>query len=205
MSVSAFVDVLNHRDRVARARATLALASSIVARPIVSAKFSPHSAVLLHLVDSVMPSTPVVWVDTGYNTRATKAFVGTVSERLGIEPHRFEPHDHVVTVPPALDDPEHARFVEEVKLEPFRRALETLSADAWISSVRREQTTHRRALRAFDEGLPGIVKISPLLEWSEEDLERYAHEHELPVGPDCYDPTKGEPMRECGLHTRLSA
>ena len=200
-----FLDLLNHRDRVRRARGTLELAMSVSRRPIVSTKFSPHSAVLLHLVGEVAPRTPVVWVDTGYNTRATTRFATETAARLELDLHVFEPIDHVVTVPPGLDDPEHADFVETVKLEPFRRALETLGADAWLCSVRREQTAHRAALAPFEQGMPGVVKVSPLLDWSAADVARYAHEHELPLGPECYDPTKGEPMRECGLHTRLSA
>ena len=108
-------------------------------------------------------------------------------------------------MPPGLDEPEHAPFVETVKLEPFRRALETLGADAWLTSLRREGSAHRAALETFSNGAPGVVKVAPLLDWSEADVLRYASEHELPIGPDCYDPTKGEPMRECGLHTSLSA
>lgn len=202
---AAFLDALNHRDRVNRARSTLEIALSIASRPIVSTKFSPHSAVLVHLANTVAPGIPVIWVDTGYNTRATCSFADAICERLGVELQRFEPAGHVMTVPPALDDPDHADFVAEVKLEPFRRALAETGADAWISSVRREQTAHRQSLDAFAPGMPGIVKVSPLLDWSTADMERYAHDNALPVGPTCYDPTKGEPMRECGLHTRLSA
>ena len=205
LSATPFLDGLNHRDRVSRSIVTLNLASSISERPIVSTKFSPYTAVLLHMVSEFIPHARIVWVDTGYNTRATQTFAEQTAIKLGIELHVFRPEEHIMTVPPALDDPEHGRFVDEVKLRPFRRALASLSADAWISSVRRDQTAHRSALRPFEDGLPGVLKVSPLLDWSESDLQRYVQTHDLPVGPECYDPTKGEPMRECGLHTRLSA
>lgn len=205
MSRSIFLENLNERDRVRRARLSLELALSVARRPVVSTKFGPFSAVLLHMVGELAPGTPVVWVDTGYNTRATREFVIHLSDRLGIEPQVFTPRDHALAVPPALDDPAHAAFVEEVKLEPFRRALDRLGADAWLSAVRREQTAHRRTLEPFAEGPGGILKVSPLLEWTEGQMRRYARGRSLPIGPDCYDPTKGEPMRECGLHTRLSA
>lgn len=204
-SATVFLDGLNHRDRVSRSIATLKIACSISARPIVSTKFSPYTAVLLHMVTEAIPHVRVVWIDTGYNTRATRAFAEETAEQLGIELQVFMPENHIITVPPALDDPLHSAFVDEVKLQPFRRALANLSADAWITSVRRDQTAHRRSLRTFDEGMPGVVKVSPLLDWSEADMQRYADTHALSIGPECYDPTKGEPMRECGLHTRLSA
>ncbi len=204
-SANPFFDELNHRDCVSRSFATLKMASAVSMRPIVSTKFSPYSAVLLHMVTEIIPHIKIIWVDTGYNTRATQTFVEQTASQLGIELHVFRPEEHIMTVPPELDDPEHGRFVDEVKLRPFRRALENLSADAWISSVRRDQTAYRSALRPFEDGLSGILKVSPLLEWSESDMQRYAHTHDLPVGPECYDPTKGEPMRECGLHTHMSA
>ena len=202
---AAFLDVLNHTDRVRRARASVELALSTARRPVASTKFGPHSAVLLHLVASVRADVPVIWVDTGYNTRATSRFAERVSERLALDLRTFVPTDHVITVPPGLDEPEHAGFVEAVKLEPFRRALDVTGADAWFTSLRREGSAHRAGLDTFSNGAPGVVKVAPLLDWSEEDLSRYAHDHELPEGPECYDPTKGEPMRECGLHTCLSA
>ena len=38
---------------------------------IASTSFSPNSAVMLHLVAQVAPDLPIVWVDSGYNTRDT--------------------------------------------------------------------------------------------------------------------------------------
>ena len=104
-------------------------------------------------------------------------------------------------MPPALEDADHAAFVEEVKLAPFRRALETLGADVWLSAIRRYQSAHRAGTSTFTTLGSGVLKVSPLLGWSEETVRRYAREHDLPTGPEVFDPTKGEPFRECGLHT----
>lgn len=46
-------------------------------RPIVSTKFGPESAAFLHMLTRIVPDIPVVWVDTGYNTRSTLQFAGT--------------------------------------------------------------------------------------------------------------------------------
>lgn len=200
-----FLEVLNHRDRVRRAKASIELALSVSNRPIASTKFGPYSAVLLHLVASVRDDVPVLWVDTGYNTRATMRFAERLRDRLALDLRVFAPRDHVITVPPGLDEPEHAHFVEQVKLEPFRRALDSCEADVWFTSLRREGSAHRASLETFSEGAPGVAKVAPLLDWTEDDVRRYLRAQELPVGPECYDPTKGEPMRECGLHTCLSA
>ncbi|RZJ07733.1 MAG: phosphoadenylylsulfate reductase, partial [Haliea sp.] len=96
---------------------------------IVTTNFRPFEAVILHMVTRVQPEVPVVWMDNGYNTEATYRFADEVTKQLGLNlkiyvPRRSRAHREAVEGPvPALDDPRHAAFTEEVKLEPFARAL----------------------------------------------------------------------------------
>lgn len=66
------------------------------------------------------------------------------------------------------------------KVEPLSRALKGLSG--WVTGMRREQSPTRSDLQAIerDELNGGILKINPLLEWSEEQLLAYTEEHRLP-------------------------
>ncbi|ASJ74122.1 phosphoadenosine phosphosulfate reductase family protein [Granulosicoccus antarcticus] len=191
---------LNYRHQLAVARHAIQSTLAISCKPIVSTKFSEESAIFLHLVSQVQPGIAVIWVDTGYNTRATQSFASEITERLDINLHTFEPLDHTIIMPPALDDPEHAAFSREVKVEPFQRALKTLRADAWLSSIRRYQSTHRKSQPMFQTLSDGMLKTSPLLDWTAETMTRYRLENQLPLGAPCFDPTKGEAFRECGLH-----
>ena len=191
---------LNYRHQLATARHAIHVALENCHHPIVSTKFSEESAVFLHLVTQVKADIPIVWVDTGYNTRATREFAQQLQQSLKLNLKRFEPLDHTITFPPALDDPDHAEFTQEVKIEPFQRALRTLQADGWLSSIRRYQSAHRHSLPTFHTASNGVLKASPILEWTAETVSRYRQEHELPQGPACFDPTKGEAFRECGLH-----
>lgn len=50
-----------------------------------------------------------------------------------------------------------------------------------------------------------MLKVAPLLGWTPDTVARYAAGHRLPTGPEVFDPTKGEPFRECGLHTAVGA
>ena len=96
---------------------------------IVTTNFRPYEAVILHLVTQVQPDVPVVWMDNGYNTEATYRYADAVTQQLGLNlriylPLRSRAHREAVDGPlPALDDPRHAAFTQEVKLEPFTRAL----------------------------------------------------------------------------------
>lgn len=198
-------DELDHRLRLGAARLVLDLALADAERPFVSSKFGPDSAVFLHFVTRMRPRIPVVRVDTGYDTLATRRFVDELAARLDLNLHVVRPEGHVVRMPPGLADPDHASFVEEVKLAPFRRAMAELSADAWLSSIRRYQSAHREAEPTFRTLADGVLKVSPLLGWTADTVTRYAAEHRLPTGPETFDPTKGEPFRECGLHTAVGA
>ena len=193
-------DDLNCRARLGETQLMLDLALADARCPIASSKFGPDSAVFLHLVTRRVSTIPIVHVETGYDTVATRDFVDDLADRLGLNLHVVRPEDHVAAIPPALDDPDHASFVERVKLEPFRRALARLGADVWLSSIRRYQSAYRQGEPAFRTLGSGVLKVSPLLGWSASDVSRYAAEHDLPTGPDAFDPTKGEPSRECGLH-----
>ena len=66
------------------------------------------------------------------------------------------------------------------KVEPLSRALKELKG--WVTGMRREQSVTRGDLKAIerDELNGGILKINPLIDWSEEQLLGYTEEQRLP-------------------------
>ncbi|MFK7995028.1 MAG: phosphoadenosine phosphosulfate reductase family protein [Granulosicoccus sp.] len=200
MSVSDKAISLNYNVQLAAAKEAIHTTLASCRNPILTTKFTEDSAVLLHLVTQICPQIPVLWIDTGYNTRATLAYSKQLCARLQLSLHTYHPDNHTIIIPPELNSPAHSEFVSEVKLEPFGRALSELRPDAWLSSIRRYQSPHRSTLSVFDVVKGSILKVSPLLEWPQQSMDRYLQENDLPSGPSCFDPTKGEPFRECGLH-----
>ena len=49
---------------------------------VMSTNFGIQAAVMLHLVTSVMPKIPVIWVDTGYLPAETYKFAERLTQRL---------------------------------------------------------------------------------------------------------------------------
>jgi phosphoadenosine phosphosulfate reductase len=113
------------------------------------------------------------------------------------------------------------------KVEPLGRALKGLTG--WVTGMRREQSPTRSDLQAIerDDLNGGILKINPLIDWSEEELLSYTEEHRLPknrlysqgyrsigCAPCTRSVQEGEDARagrwwwenpdnkECGLHRR---
>jgi phosphoadenosine phosphosulfate reductase len=84
------------------------------------------------------------------------------------------------------------------KVEPFKRAI--AGRKAWVTGVRREQSQER----ALNEPLSwddryGLWKVSPLLEWTEDDVWAYIKARNLPYNP-LHD--KGYPSIGCAPCTR---
>ena len=199
--VSKNVETLKYRYQLATAKEAVRSVVSSCTHPVLTTKFNEDSAVILHLVSQIIPDIPVIWVDTGYNSLETLNFAEELSAQLPISLRTFKPRNHAIQTPPEYGSPEHDAFSNEVKVEPFQRALQELNADAWISSIRRYQSAFRFQHTIFELLSNGIVKTSPLLEWTPETMNRYLDENRLPRGPVCFDPTKGEQAyQECGLH-----
>jgi phosphoadenosine phosphosulfate reductase len=174
--------------------------------PIVTTNFRPFEAVILHMVTRVKPDVPVVWMDNGYNTEATYRFADEVTKQLGLNlriylPLRTRAHREAVEGPlPGLDDPRHAGFTAEVKLEPFTRALRETAPKVWFTALRATDSAVRAQMEPVSINPDGLIKVAPLLHWSSKDLYQYCEAHGLPNNFDYVDPTKGEEQRECGLH-----
>ena len=173
---------------------------------IVTTNFRPFEAVILHMVTRANPRVPVIWMDNGYNTDATYRFADEVTKLLKLDLHIYLPrrsraHRQAVEgLTPALDDRRHAAFTEEVKLEPFTRALRETAPKVWFTALRATDTAVRAQMEPVSVNPDGLIKVAPLLHWSSKDLYQYCETHGLPNNFDYVDPTKGEDNRECGLH-----
>lgn len=65
------------------------------------------------------------------------------------------------------------------KVEPFTRAI--AGYQAWVTGVRREQSSSRAASAATEwDAEHGLHKLSPLLEWSEQQVWQYIRARKLP-------------------------
>ena len=175
-------------------------------RAIITTNFRPFEAVILHMVTRANPQVPVVWMDSGYNTGATYRFADEVTKLLGLRLHIYLPRrsrahrEAVAGSTPAVGDPRHANFTEEVKLEPFARALRETAPEVWFTALRAADTAVRAQMDPVSVNPDGLIKVAPLLHWSSKDLYQYCELHGLPNNFDYVDPTKGEDNRECGLH-----
>ena len=156
---------------------------------VMSTSFGIQSAVMLHLVTSIVPNIPVIWVDTGYLPAETYQFANDLSQRLKLNlkvyqspmsPARMEALEGRLWEQQAIEALN--RYDQIRKVEPMQRALRELNATAWLAGLRSDQTNHRKTLQ-FVSQQGQQYKILPILRWNSRDIYQYLTKHDLPYHP----------------------
>lgn len=175
-------------------------------KPVVTTNFRPYEAAILHAVTRVDPNLKVIWCDTGYNTPQTYKHASQVTEQLNLNIKLYIPkqtaayRDAYFGGIPEINSSQHDEFTRQVKLEPFQRAMQEQEPDLWFTNLRKGQTSFRDSIGILSYSKDGILKVSPFYHWSDEQLDEYLKEHDLPNELKYFDPTKVLSNRECGLH-----
>ena len=180
-------------------------AISFAKNPLITTNFRPYEAAILNAVTEVQKDIKVIWCDTGYNTAETYKHAEETIDKLNLNIHLYTPkqttaHRNVVMGIPSIDDEKHVLFTEQVKLEPFSRAMKEHQPDVWFTNLRKGQTSFRNSIDIVSESKDGIIKVSPFYNWSDEALDHYLEAKNLSNEFTYFDPTKVESNRECGLH-----
>lgn len=222
---------LNRRADGLTAAGLIGLASRDLfpGRTALVTSFGAESAVLLHLVASVDPTIPVVFVDTLRLFPETLAYRDDLVSRLGltdvrsVSPSREEEAERDALGALFAIDPDACCDFRKVR--PLARALEPF--DCWISGRKRFQASTRASLQAF-EADGARIKLNPLATWSAGALLAYIREHDLPPHPlvdrgypsigctPCTTPVaegedpragrwRGQGKTECGIHVGATA
>lgn len=228
LSKPTFVETLNSElealPAVERIRRTW---EAFEGKVVLSTSFGVQSALMLHLATQAVPEIPIIWVDTGYHFRETYEFAEQLTEKLNLNLKVYNP-----TITASRAEVLHGKLWEQGveglkkyglihKVEPMNRALQEHEAKAWITGLRRKQSSTRKDLPvALLQGK--TVKIHPVIEWSEKDVYLYLKDNGLPYHPlwekgyvsigDWHsteplrpgmseeDTRHGGLKRECGLH-----
>ena len=173
---------------------------------VVTTNFRPYEAAILHAVSKVEANISVVWCDTGYNTQQTYKHAEQVINDLNLNVFLYVPkqtaaHRDATIGIPQIEDPQHAIFTKQVKLEPFNRAMQEHKPDVWFTNIRSGQTAFRNSIDVVSLSKDGVLKVSPFYHWTDEQLDAYLEENNLPNEFKYFDPTKVLSNRECGLHS----
>jgi phosphoadenosine phosphosulfate reductase len=155
---------------------------------VLTSSFGAQAAVMLHLVNQVIPKIPVVLIDTGYLFPETYRFIDDLTERLKLNLKVFRSD-----ASPAWQESRFGKLwdqglagIEQYnrinKQEPLDRALRELGAETWFAGLRRVQAETRAQIAPI-EFKRGRYKVHPLFDWTDRDVGRYLVKHKLPYHP----------------------
>jgi phosphoadenosine phosphosulfate reductase len=178
------IEHLNAQLRGIPTQEIIAWAIDYAKRPVVTTNFGPYAGSILDAVTEIKNDIPVIWCDTGYNTPNTYQHAEELIEKLDLH----------------IEDSLHSKFTEQVKLEPFRRAMKEHQPDVWFTNIRKGQTAFRDTLNILSLSKDGVLKVSPFYHWNDAQLDVYLEQHNIPNEHRYFDPTKVLQNRECGIH-----
>ena len=183
------------------------LTEGLAGEVAVVSSFGAESAVLLHLVGSIDPTVPVLFLDTGKHFAETIAYRDRLIDRLGL--------DNVRILTPDADDlaakdanglrwsfdPDGCCEIRKVR--PLAKAL--AGFDASFTGRKAFQAKTRAHLPRFELDISdseGRLKINPLIDWSASQIAAYFILHDLPQHPLV---AQGYPSIGCSPCTRQVA
>lgn len=157
-------------------------------RAIMTTSFGIQSAVMLHLVTSIKPDIPVIFIDTGYLFKETYLFAESLTKRLKLNLKRFTP-----AMTAAHQEALYGKLWEHGKkglekyglinkVEPMNRALVELKAQAWLTGLRHAQSKTRKKL-AVIKLQNKTYKAHPIVDWSDRQTHQYLQDNDLPYHP----------------------
>jgi phosphoadenosine phosphosulfate reductase len=205
-------------------------AARFAPRIVFATAFGPEGCALVDMIARHRLPIEILTLDTGLFFPQTYALWRRLEERYQLR---------IRGVTPALSLDEQAALHGERlwerdpdrccalrKVEPLARALSGF--DAWITSVRRDQTSQRASAQVFEpDSRFGLAKVNPLADWSGAQVAWYLRTHQVPVNPlhglgyasigcqPCTTPVgadenpragrwRGRAKTECGLHLRAA-
>ncbi len=133
--------------------------------------------VLIDLVTKLAPSMEVVFLDTGAHFPETLTFVEEVRARYDL---------NLTVTRPGPDAAAHPCGSEQCcqfrKVEPLRGAL--AGKRAWLTSLKRSDGPTRAdaPIISWDSSF-GLVKVNPVVTWTDDDIVSYLADHGLPQHP----------------------
>ena len=157
---------------------------SMLGDAVIVSSFGAESAVLLHLIGSIDPAIPVIFLETGKHFPETLAYRDTLTKTIGLTGVRnIRPDIENL----AKKDETGLRWsydpdgcCEIRKVLPLKAALAPF--DAQFTGRKAFQSTTRAALPRF-EVEEGRLKVNPLADWDKVRIDAYMTEHALPVHP----------------------
>ena len=195
---------------------------------LMATAFGAEGCCLIDMLSVIEPAVTFINLDTGYQFAETLALRETIRDRYGIEVELIRPDATVAEYEAEhggpLFDLRPDQCCYDRKIVPLKRAMARHKPRAWISAIRKDQTTDRSVAGVVQwDAKFELVKVNPLLNWTKKEVWKYILDRGVPYNPlhdqgypsiGCWPCTNavgagdddrsgrwaGKKKKECGLH-----
>lgn len=160
---------MNYLQKINDAKQLIAKAIKDYPNICLGCSFGKDSMVTLALVLSIKPDIPVFAIMADTEFLETYKFAASVATRYGLNYTEYR-----------FTQEKGEKCCGRPKVEKTKKALR--GYDAWISGVRKTEGITRSNFEPVEEK-NGLVKINPILEFTELDIWRFTALEMLPINP----------------------
>jgi phosphoadenosine phosphosulfate reductase len=169
---------------------------------------SMTDAVIIHLVSRLTPGIDVLFLDTGYHFAETIGTRDAVSAVYPVNVVNVTPATTVAEQDAELGPKLYGRNPDLCcylrKVVPLEKALGPY--DAWITGVRKDETDSRSTTRVVQwDSKRQMVKVNPIVDWSQEQVDTYIAEQGVLVNPLVYDGYPSIGCQTCTMRVEAGA
>lgn len=197
--------------------------------------FGAEGCCLLHMIAQIRDETGIVPdifnLDTGYQFPQTLALRNRIQKKYGLTIRLVSAEESTNQLEARFAGPLYKENANQCchlrKVVPLQEAVQGF--EAWITAIRREQTPERAraGIVSPDPKFDFLVKVSPLANWTKQQVWDYIRENDIPYNPlhdqgfpsiGCWPCTRavkegedersgrwaGQDKRECGIHINLA-
>ena len=171
-----------------------------------SSSLGLEDQVLTHLVSKIDKNTGIFTLDTGRLFPETYDLIHRTNSKYGLKLKVFFPDASQVEqmvgskgINLFFESVENRKLCCNIrKIEPLKRAFSGLKV--WICGLRREQSVTRQHIQRIEwDEVNGLIKLNPLIDWTETEVREFIKVHGIPYNP-LHD--KGFPSIGCQPCTR---
>ncbi len=159
-------------------------------RLVMTSSFGADALCTIHLATQVLPSIPILFINTGYLFPETLQFMEQLRSEHHLNIREYHTHNDPITWLTVHGEPDprirnnRNACCAANKDSVMDRAMADLAPAAYLRGVRASQTGDR-AKSAILQWMTrfNAIAISPILHWSSRDVFAYMKEHHLPHHP----------------------
>ena len=152
-----------------------------------SSSLGPEDQVLTDMMVKINKNSRIFTLDTGRLFPETYSLLDRTNIHFGIKIRVYFPDLH--NIEEMVSSEGVNLFYENIekrklccrfrKLEPLSRAFAGL--EAWVCGLRREQSVTRHDMKLVEwDNANNLIKINPLINWTEKQVWEYIHKHGVP-------------------------